>query len=214
MTGQVVDPSGVEEVELPLGRLIWMAALGGVAGFLAESLHQWAGVWVLPSGSGRPYWIMGVYFLGLLGAGFFFSKMERRKGDTLKVSSGSLFLEASLFCALFISPALLHPYELPLAAGLAAYTTLRLLFFRQPGDLTTAVFVVVVDLIFEGCAVAADFYHYPNARWIGVPLYLAPLWAGLALSMRRFYKTAMIIKHKDRKGREDQRPAESSSRPS
>lgn len=181
-----------QKATLPPGRMLVLAAVGSICGFLGESFHAWTGVWAVSPGAGHPWWVAGVYFLALVAAGFFFPKLERRTRYALEVSSTALAVEVVLFLGLFLSPSLLHAYELPLAFGFAVYAAVRLVFFRTPGDVTAVGFAMVVDLAFEGTAVAVGVYHYPNAAWMGVPVWLAPFWAGLGLSIRRFYRAAMV----------------------
>ena len=181
-----------KKTTLPPGRMLVLAAVGGICGFAGESFHAWTGVWAVPPGAGHPWWVAGVYFLALAAAGWFFPRLERRTEYALEVSRASLAMEAVLFLALFLSPSLLHMYELPLALGFAACAAVRLVFFRVPGDLTAVGFAMFVDLAFEGTAVAVGVYHYPNAAWMGLPVWLAPFWAGLGLSIRRFYRAAMV----------------------
>jgi hypothetical protein len=96
-------------------------------------------------------------------------------------------VEAILFAVLFLLPPLLHHRE-PLLAMLATgYVVVRLVFFRARGDAMVAAVVVAADVTVELCLVRASFYRYANAAFLPVPLWLLPLWAGLALSLRRFF---------------------------
>ncbi len=172
-------------------RFLVSAAAGAVLGFGAEKLHLAAGVWALPRGAGLPWWIAAVYFFGLLGAGLAFAGIERRAGARLLVSRRRLVGEIALFASLFLAPVLLHTHELVLTAVVTVYLGFRLALFREPGDLGVAAFAVGVDLLVEGALVSRSLYTYPNAGWTALPLWLAPLWGGLGLGLRRFFRVAM-----------------------
>ena len=171
-------------------RLLVTAAAGAILGFGAENLHLAAGVWALPRGAGLPWWIVAVYFFGLLGAGFAFAGIERRAGAQLVVSRRRLVAEMGLFASLFLAPVLLHTHELLLTAVVTGYLALRLALFREPGDLCVVMLVVVIDVLVEGALVSGSFYRYPRAEWMALPLWLAPLWGGLGLGLRRFFRVA------------------------
>jgi hypothetical protein len=176
--------------ELPILRFLVIAFLGGICGFLAELVHLRAGVWTLPEGTAPPWWIGIVYFLGIFAAGLAFSGIERYTRYRLSVSLSILCLEGLLFAALFLAPPLLYRHEGILAAIALAYLALRLLFFRAPGDPVVAATAMAVDFALESALVAASLYHYPCARWMHLPLWLAPLWGGLALGLRRLFLAA------------------------
>lgn len=172
-------------------RLLVSAAAGAILGFGAENLHLAAGVWALPRGAGLPWWIVAVYFFGLLGAGFAFARIERRTGAQLLVSRRRLVMEVGLFVSLFLAPVLLHTHELILTAVVTGYLGIRLALFREPGDLVVAAFAIGVDLLVEGVLVSGSFYRYPGAEWTTLPLWLAPLWGGLGIGLRRFFRVAL-----------------------
>ena len=52
-------------------------------------------------------------------------------------------------------------------------------------------FVVVVDTVVEGTLVALGWFRYVEAAYAPLPLWLAPLWAGLGLSLRRIIRAAL-----------------------
>jgi Protein of unknown function (DUF2878) len=167
-------------------RLLVAACIGSVLGFGAESVHQYAGVWELLGTERIPLWIAGVYAPCLFVAGL--ASMRFEKHRDLTVTSTRLAAEAGLFAAGFLAPVALHAHEWSLVAVCVAYLAGRWLWFREEGDWQVMLFVVAVDLVVEGGLVAADFYRYPNAHYAPLPLWLAPLWAGLAFSLRRFLR--------------------------
>ena len=168
-------------------RLSVLALVGSILGFGAEMLHLRAGVWVLPGEAGLPWWIVPVYFSGLLTIGLLFLVIERRGGRRLSVSRVTLLLEVLLLLALFICPVLLHRHELLLTAVAAACLVARLLLFRAPGDLKVAILAMVADLAVESSLLASSLFAYSNARWLPVPLWLAPLWGAVGLGLRRLF---------------------------
>lgn len=171
-------------------RLPLLACLGAFLGFGAETIHQRAGVWVLPEGAGQPWWIVIVYFFGILAAGFAFSWYERQPTRALCVPRAHLLVEILLFFALFLCPPLLHTHELVLTGVSACFLTVRLAFFRRPGDLAVVIGIISLNLAVELALVSAELYAYSTAQWLPVPLWLAPLWGGLGLGLRRFYLAA------------------------
>jgi hypothetical protein len=156
----------VKRVLLPLA--------GGVLGYFAESVHRRAGVWTLPNDGPMPLWVALVYALGiaLLSEGFRrFPRVRAR-----------LAIEVPLLVVLFLLPPLLFRHPLVLTAIAGVYVTIRLLVARAPGDLTLALAVAAADLALEYGLVSAGLYRYWGAT---IPLWLAPLWAAMALSLRR-----------------------------
>jgi hypothetical protein len=168
-------------------RLVALAALGAILGTFAEAAHQKAGVWVLGNGLTFPGWIAAVYFIALLGAGVGLNRIEDALAPRPEVSATSVVVEVILFAVLFLLPPILHRHELLLAMIAAGYVLVRLALFRARGDVTVAAVLAASDLVIELCLAAASFYRYANAALLPVPLWLAPLWAGLALGLRRFF---------------------------
>jgi len=166
-------------------RAVLVAAAGAVLGFLAESVHRRAGVWVLTGGGSLPLWIGPVYFAGLLGAVLALARFERRRPGAL--GRPNLVFEAALLVALFLAPPLLHQHELRLAGLALAVLVARQPEARAPGDVTVALLVAAADLGIEGALVAADLFRYRNASLGPFPLWLAPLWAAMAPSLRRIF---------------------------
>jgi hypothetical protein len=167
-------------------RLALAAIVGGVLGLGAESVHQRAGVWELSTEPHIPVWIVGVYAPCLFAAGLLSMRFER--AYRLEVSGRRLAVEVGLFIAGFLAPVALHTTEWGLLAASLAYVAVRLLWGRERGDVAFALFVVAVDLTVEGVLVGASLYRYPNAHMFPLPLWLGPLWAGLAFSLRRFFR--------------------------
>ncbi len=66
----------------------------------------------------------------------------------------------------------------------------RLALFRAPADLAVAGAIVAADLAIESALVAAGLFTYANAEFAPLPIWLAPLWAGLGLSLRRLLGAA------------------------
>lgn len=171
-------------------KVLGLAMAGSLLGFLAEAVHQQAGVWVPARGAGLPLWIIAVYLVGLMVTGVAFLVLERRLPPRI-LTRKVLMLEVLLLGALFLLPPLLHSRELLLLVVATAYLLARLLLFRWPGDLLVAAFAMALDLIIEGTLVSFSLYSYANAQWLPLPLWLAPLWAGLGLGLRRiFYKSS------------------------
>ena len=167
-------------------RLLVAACIGGVIGLGAESVHQYAGVWELLRTERLPLWIAAVYAPCLFVAGLASRRFEQR--HELTVSRRRLAIEAGLFAAGFLAPVALHHHEWALLSVAVAYLVGRWLWFREDGDLEVVLFVVAADIAVEGALVAASFYRYPGAHYAPLPLWLAPLWAGLAFSLRRFFR--------------------------
>ena len=168
-------------------RLPMLALVGASLGFGAETIHQRAGVWVLPDGAAQPWWIVGVYFVALLGAGAAFGWYEGRLQSTLSLTRTIVVAEVALFVTLFLWPPLLHNHEITLTIVASSYLLFRLLVFRHRGDLTVVVAVVCLNLALELTLIAANLYDYTTAQWLPVPLWLAPLWGGLGLGLRRLF---------------------------
>jgi hypothetical protein len=171
---------------MTLIRSALVAIVGGLVGLAAESVHQSAGVWA-PLGSQQlPVWIAAVYAPVLFVASLASSRFERRYD--LVVSRWRLASEAGLFTSCFLAPVVLHDHEWALFLLTAAYLAARLRWGRDKGDWQVVAFVVLVDIAVEGTLVAASLYHYPDAHHLPLPLWLAPLWGGLAFSLRRFFR--------------------------
>lgn len=172
-------------------RLALFSAVGACLGFAMEYVHMRAGVWVPPPGRTLPAWILGVYFAGLFGAGVLLRRVEIRYADVLRPKNGTVAIEAVVLVLLFFSPPLLCGREVAFAAVLLAYVSVRLLAHRQPGDVWVAGLVSVIDAGCELALVASGGYSYRVAGWFPLPLWLAPLWAGIGLGLRRVYAFAL-----------------------
>lgn len=176
-----------------LPRLLVVALIGAVLGYVAETIHKSAGVWVLPDDAGLPVWISVVYFFGIIGAGFAFVWFERRQKVFTPFSTSTLMVEGGLFAALYLAPPLLHNHEVVLTIVASAYLLVRLGFFREKGDIAVAVFAMAADFVLEFALAAAAPFDYSNAQWMPLPLWLAPLWGGLGLGLRRFFVATLRL---------------------
>ena len=170
------------------GKLLGVSAVGAGLGFAIEGLHQRAGVWVSASGpdAALPWWIAGAYFAALVLAGWGFAWIGDRPGAALPDRPRwTLAVEMVTLAALFAAPIGLHRYELGFALAMTGLLVGRLARWWAPGDLAVAAVAIALDLAVESCLVAAALYHYANTSWLPLPLWLAPLWGCIGLSLRR-----------------------------
>jgi len=181
-----------QDASVPL-RLFSVALVGAAVGYCAENIHKAAGVWVLPEGAGLPVWISVVYFFAIIGTGFAFVWFERRVKVFTPFSVRTLFIEGGLFAALYLAPPLLHSHEVGLTVVASAYLLVRLIFCRAKGDLAVAVFVLSADYVLEFALAAASLFEYSNAQCMPLPLWLAPLWGGLGIGLRRFFVATLKL---------------------
>ena len=173
-----------------MGRIAAVAALAAGVGYLAEAGHLRCGVWVLKSGSSLPGWVALVYLFAFLAFGAVLEHLERRSERRLHVTTVALPLESLAFAVIVFSPALAFRHELSFAILLAAYVVLRLRYIRARGDVLIAVLAASANFALELALIAAGLYRYPVAAWLPVPLWLAPFWAGIGLSLRRAFAFA------------------------
>ena len=176
-------------------RLVLFAALGAVIGPCAELIHWRAGVWVLHGSAPGFWWIPGVYFLALIGAGLLFHRIEKLSGPCPPRTRGGLIAEVVALTALFLAPPVLHTHEIVLAFLAMSYLATRLTLHRARGDLLTAVLVACIDLFIEAVLVRAGMFRYTHTMFCPLPVWLALLWGGLGLGLRRLFDTAL---HSDR----------------
>lgn len=170
----------------PMDRhVVAIAAAGALLGYVVEHLHRSAGVWSMPGDQALPPWILAAYFAGLLLVALLGRDVERRLGSPLVVTRTGAAVESGLLAAWFLAPPLLHRHELGLAATAFGALALRLALARAPGDAAFAAGVAALDLVAERSMVGAGLYRYTNAAHGALPLWLAPLWAGMGLSIRR-----------------------------
>jgi hypothetical protein len=173
---------------LQQGRLIGAAVAGGVVGYGAEMVHQWAGVWVLAGSQSIPWWIFLVYAVGLYGAGGVVFLSERRLGFPLAWSVRGLGLEAVIVVAFFGLAAALYPWELVLFGMAAAFLAVRMVWFRRRGDPWIMVFVMALDYGVESILAAIGLFTYQQASYLNLPIWLIPFWGTLGLSLRRLFQ--------------------------
>jgi Protein of unknown function (DUF2878) len=159
--------------------------LGGLIGYFAESVHRRAGVWTLPGDGPMPLWVAGVYALGIALLSEGFRRFELR--HELRLSRRRAAAEAALLSGLFLLPPLLHQNEWLLLAVSTAYLAGRLAVGRAEGDVAVAVAVAAADLAIERSLIAAGLFRYAHATH-AIPLWLAPLWGGMAISLRRIFQ--------------------------
>lgn len=170
------------------GRLMGASLGGGLAGYGAEMVHQWAGVWVLAGSQSVPWWIFLVYAVGFYGAGWVFFVADRRFGFPLPWSLRGLALEAGIVVAFFGLAAALYRWELLLFGAAAAFLVVRLGWLRQRGDLWIMLFVMALDYGVESILAAVGLFHYQQASYLNLPIWLVPFWGTLGLSLRRLFQ--------------------------
>jgi hypothetical protein len=168
-------------------RLILGSLAGGLAGYLGEVVHHWAGVWAMPGTSGQPPWIFAVYAAVLYVAGWCFFAVERRLAFPLAPTLRAYLIEGAGMVVLFLGVAAAYRHETALALVLLAWLGVRLVRFRARGDLVLAVFTAGLDYALESGLAAAGLYEYRVAAWTVLPLWLAPFWACMGLGLRRLY---------------------------
>lgn len=171
-------------------RSIQVAALGAVLGAAIEVAHRRAGVWVLADAAKVPWWIAPVYFAGLLAAVMELRALEARSATPLRPGKREVLVEALAAAVLVAAPVFLHRHEVLLSALTAGWLAARLVFRRHPGDLAVAATVAAADAGIESALIYGSLFHYANAAWMPLPLWLSPLWAALALSLRRLFRAA------------------------
>lgn len=161
-----------------------LALVGALLGYLMEGVHQRAGVWEAATGDRLPLWIIPVYFVGLLVVTAFLGVVERRTRRRILAWQG-LALEAALLLVLAAAPPLMQAQELLLAAGCLGYLMVRMALARWPGDLLVVAVFITLDLLVEWILVSQGLYSYSVAQYLPLPLWLAPLWGGIGLGLRR-----------------------------
>lgn len=172
-------------------RLVGIAIVGGGLGWLGETVHARAGVWLRPPAVGSA-WIWAVYAAALFVAGLGLATLERRLAHPLRpLSRGGVVGEIAALLALYAAPPLLHEHELVLTALATVYLAGRLAIRRAAGDVLVVLTVIALDLAIEGLLLRASLYTYAHASLAGVPIWLAPLWGGLGLSLRRVFALAL-----------------------
>lgn len=170
-------------------RLIGASLGGGLAGFGAEMVHRWAGVWLLAGSPSIPWWIFLVYAMGLYGAGWVFFWAERRFGFPVPWSLRGLVLEGAIVVAFFLLAAELYRWELLLFGLAAAFLAVRMVWFRRRGDGWIMLFVMALDYGVESILVAMGLFFYQQASYLNLPVWLLPFWGTLGLSLRRLFQS-------------------------
>ena len=166
-------------------RLVVASLLGAILFFILDSLHVWVGIWKAGAARGVPWWFSFVYFGGIFGVGLILRVFERRHALTV-----NLPLEIGAFVAILLAHLLVFRFELLLTALTTTLLAVRLLRFRQPGDGVVVLVVVLTDLACELALSSAGVFTYSHARFATLPLWLIPMWGGIGLSIRRFFRVA------------------------
>ena len=170
-------------------RLFILAALGATLWFGFDSIHVRAGIFAVQGSSGVPAWMVLCYFAGFLGVGLFFRALEAR--STIQpVTVSRLAIEILAFLTLLAAHYVWFSSELVYAAITGSYLAGRLLLRREPGDFATVAFVALLDLGVELTLIRLGRFSYAHSHWLPVPLWLSPMWGGLGLSVRRFFRFA------------------------
>ena len=174
--------SSVRHYRIPWSRLIPIALAGCLLGFGLEMVHRAAGVWVLDRPALGLLWIAPIYFLGIVAV----VDLLGRFGHLGRpISVATVITEATILGLLFASPPIFYQFELLFAVLILCYLVLRLALFAAPRDVWVALTVVGLDLVIEGVLLVLGVFHYANADFAPVPLWLAPLWGAAALGLRR-----------------------------
>lgn len=168
-------------------RLALIGVLGAVLGSLGEAAHHRAGVWSLPEGATLPWWVTAAYLVAIPGVALAFRWLDGRLCVTAAPTRAAAALEGVTVLALFLSPTLLHPHETVLAAALWACLFARLVLVRARGDAWVVVVAMVVDAGLELSLAALGLFTYTHASAGPLPLWLAPFWGCMGLSLRRLF---------------------------
>ncbi len=174
--------------DLSQWRLVLASLGGGLAGYGAEMVHQWAGVWVLAGSQSIPWWIFMVYAVGFYGAGWVFYRAERHFGFPLPWALPGVALEAGIVVVFFLLAAALYRWELLMFGVAAAFLAARMIWFRKTGDVWIMLFTMGLDYGVESILAAIPLFTYQQASYLNLPIWLIPFWGTLGLSLRRLFQ--------------------------
>lgn len=175
----------------PWLRLALIGVVGAVLGSLGEGAHHRAGVWTLPEGASLPWWVAVAYVVAIPSVAMAYRWMDGRVGVKVAPTRSAALLEGVAVLALFVSPALLHPHEIVLAGALWACLLARMVLVRAPGDAWVVVVAMVVDTALELCLASLGLFEYAHASAGPLPLWLAPFWGCMGLSLRRLFASVL-----------------------
>lgn len=178
---------------ISFARLVLLAAVAALLWYGFDSLHVRKGIFAVANTQGVPWWMVLCYFAGFVGAGLFFRGLDRRTPMRNTVTRARLLVEVIAFLAVLAAHYAFYADEVTYTLLAAGYVALRMVKDRQPGDVAAMLFVVLLDLAVELTLTHNGRFAYSHTQWLPVPLWLSPMWAGLALSVRRFYAVAMGV---------------------
>jgi hypothetical protein len=180
--------------------------LGAVLGTLLDGIHVYGDVLVYPDPAfGRWAWFVPIEF-GLVGAavGLVLPSLEQvvANGETPHWSLAQRAAELLLFTGLYVATALVEPGgAVFLAIALAALALLRVVFGGVRGDWAYALAAAVLGPAAEAVISALGAFDYVDPDFLGIPIWLPPLWANGGLLIRRLIAPIAMPKSRTTLGR-------------
>lgn len=171
-------------------RLTILALFGAIVWYGFDSLHVREGIFSVTGSKGLPIYLALFYFLGFFIVGLFFRFLERSVKSG-RLSTKRLLFEIVAFLLVLLAHYLWYRTEILYMGIMLGYLLIRYFFFYERGDIRAVIFIAGLDLVCELLLIRFGIFSYSFAQWLPVPLWLAPMWGGLGLGVRRFYQFLM-----------------------
>lgn len=175
-------------------RLTLVSIAGAILAFIGELGHKHFHVWILTDNTHIPLWITLVYFPAFMIVGTIFYLYENKLRFPLKLSKRTFITELLLSSAIFSVPFVFpfSPSIMPTLV-LGVFLFWRLKFKVVKGDVTIACIAILVNHATELLLSPLDLYQYSHPAYWGFPLWLAPFWGCMGLSLRRLILFFLLI---------------------
>jgi hypothetical protein len=191
--GKASSAIGLRRVRPPsLSRLAACFAIGALLGTSLDAIHVAGDVLVYHGATiaGMGWWVPLQFGVVGVAAGLAVPALERAAGppEPPRWGADRLVGELVLFAALYELTALAGPDDAGLlAVALFALAGARLALAPTRGDWIYVVVAAVLGPLGEGLVSATGVFEYLHPDVIGVPWWLAGLWANGGLLIRRLF---------------------------
>jgi Protein of unknown function (DUF2878) len=173
-----------------LRRLGGAFALGAALGTALDAIHAYGDVEHYPHAAlGRLGWFVPLEF-GLAGvaSALALGQLERRLGKGTRWSGWERAREVPVLAGLYMTSVGANGQgNAALAVGLLVLVAARLVFAPAPGDWVLALLAGIAGPAAEATIHALGAFRYTEPDVLGLPLWLAPLWANGGLAIRRLF---------------------------
>ncbi len=168
-------------------KLFSLSLIGSIAAYFGEMAHEWAGIWKLSNTIAATGWIPVVYFFCLCITGIIFYLVDRHFKSAISITLFKGVIEVIYLLIIFVIPMIFITQGEIAALILLCFLLYRLIYDRASGDIWIVCSVILIDHTVELILINFLFYHYQHPAYFSLPIWLAPFWGAMGISLRRLF---------------------------